>query len=261
MKIFLPLEEVTYEKFTFPDGQPHIKLSREIIDADVTIEVSITSVEELFDLMLVANTIKDSDPTNIIDLYIEYLLGARMDRAIDNTQPFTLKVIADVLNTFPWDSVDILDPHSPVACELINNAKPVYPGTELEAVISLYHPEETIIVVPDLGARKRVEEMLSLLAPARWFKLIQCSKNRDSQTGKLSGFTLGDNKFDLAGKKCLIIDDICDGGGMFVGLAKLLWENDAIQVDLFVTHGIFSKGKTLEGIDTVYSTTSYRKGD
>jgi ribose-phosphate pyrophosphokinase len=57
--------------------------------------------------------------------------------------------------------------------------------------------------------------------------------------------------------RCLIVDDICDGGATFVALARKLREAGAIEVSLFVTHGIFSKGKDLEGIDNIYTTGSF----
>ena len=42
-----------------------------------------------------------------------------------------------------------------------------------------------------------------------------------------------------------------------MALARKLREAGATEVSLFVTHGIFSKGRDLEGIDKVYSTESF----
>jgi len=47
---------------------------------------------------------------------------------------------------------------------------------------------------------------------------------------------------DLTGKNCLIVDDICDGGGTFMGLAEKLQEKQAGHLFLAVSHGIFSQG-------------------
>jgi ribose-phosphate pyrophosphokinase len=55
------------------------------------------------------------------------------------------------------------------------------------------------------------------------------------------------------------VDDICDGGGTFLGLAEatgLPWS----RVDLYVSHGVFSKNalKNLsEKFEYVYTTNSY----
>ena len=40
----------------------------------------------------------------------------------------------------------------------------------------------------------------------------------------------------------LIVDDICDGGKTFELLAEQLYSNGAEEVNLFVTHGLFTKG-------------------
>lgn len=57
---------------------------------------------------------------------------------------------------------------------------------------------------------------------------------------------------------CFIVDDICDGGGTFIGTAAMLKSKGAAKVVLIVSHGIFSKGERLEGIDEIFSTDSFR---
>jgi ribose-phosphate pyrophosphokinase len=90
--------------------------------------------------------------------------------------------------------------------------------------------------------------------------VVYCNKKRDPETGKLDGFSIYDYdpNPNSNGTELLIVDDICDGGGTFVGLAKKLREAGAKKVHLFVTHGIFSKGVPLEGIDTIYTTDSFQ---
>jgi ribose-phosphate pyrophosphokinase len=84
-------------------------------------------------------------------------------------------------------------------------------------------------------------------------------KERDLRTGALTNFkTTSDN---LEGKTCFIVDDICDGGGTFVGTAKMLKEKGAAKVVLIVSHGIFSKGSTIAEVDEIYTTDSFRKVD
>lgn len=70
----------------------------------------------------------------------------------------------------------------------------------------------------------------------------------------------GRQYFERGRTIALIVDDICDGGGTFVGLAKELRAAGATRVYLYVTHGIFSKRLPLEGIDHVYTTDSFLSG-
>ena len=70
--------------------------------------------------------------------------------------------------------------------------------------------------------------------------VLECGKRRNVTTGELSGFTVPIE--DLKNRPCLIVDDICDGGGTFLGLGSELKKKNAGELFLAVSHGIFSKG-------------------
>lgn len=241
-----------FKQFTFPDGQRHISLDlTEKTFMHATIETSIASADDLFDVLLAKDALSASGYMVSVD--IRYLLGARMDRRIDAKQPATLEVVARMINLAGFHRLRVLDPHSLASLTLLN-AEAVYPTTALLTVLAHYSEEDTVIIAPDAGATLRVGNMLKLAGRA--FEIRQGTKKRDSQTGKLTGFGI-DVPERIQTKHCLILDDICDGGGTFEGLAGVLRSHGAQSVDLFVTHGIFSKG-ALTGLDTVYCTDSYK---
>lgn len=245
--------EIGYEKLTFPDGQPHIKLNQVVEKKYVDITVSITSPDDLFDLMLVTEILTRSE--NDIHLYIRYLMGGRMDRPIDDQSPDTLSVVAMMLRDgtgYAFDSITVLDPHSEMSTRRLV-AEAHYPLRDVWEMLENYRPEDVVIVIPDDGAKERVHRMTEGTAFTRF---VQGHKKRDPINGKLSGFSVDDIK-TVEGYQCIMIDDLCDGGYTFTGIAKLLREAGAIQVDLFVTHGVFSKGRNLDGIDNIYTTNSY----
>ena len=45
---------------------------------------------------------------------------------------------------------------------------------------------------------------------------------------------------NVAGKKCIIVDDICDTAGTLCKAAELLSENGATEVHAYITHGVLS---------------------
>lgn len=242
---------IGYTPSIFPDGQRHITLEADVAYSEVVITTSLCSADDLFDLLLVTDILHHNH--NGVHLQVEYLLGGRMDRRINDRQPHTLSVVADIINAAEFKSVRILDPHSEVALNIIGYMEPpMYAMTEFLTALNDFRVDDTVIVQPDKGAETRVRRMTQGLG----FNIVTCSKERDQATGRLFGFKV-DSPISVRGKRCLIVDDICDGGATFVGLAKVLGEAGATEVSLFVTHGIFSKGMDLEGIDNIYTTGSF----
>jgi ribose-phosphate pyrophosphokinase len=247
MRICTKAGDLAFKLFTFPDGQPHFKLETEDeLDGrgDITVETAIRNPQELFEVLQVKDVLGNLGYH--VGLDVRYLLGARMDRAIDAYQPFTLQVVARLLNGAGFTKVRILDAHSETATRLIRNSENVLPFNVAKQLPNM------IFVCPDKGAVDRVLKLSDSVGRPTLF----CSKVRDMQTGALSGFRV-DSPVTGYGRDVLIVDDICDGGGTFVGLAKELRKVGAKSVSLFVTHGIFSKGLPLEGIDRVFTTDSY----
>lgn len=255
MRIYTKAGDLAFRVFTFPDGQPHFILETYERDfTSVTIELALRTPSDLFLLLLVSSVLRNSGYTTI-NVDIRYLLGARMDRAIDSLQPFTLEVVARVINSCGFSEVGILDVHSDVATRLIRNSVNVIPiEAAKQAILS---SGANVFVCPDKGASYRTQRIW--VSTKYSTRIIYCEKTRDPNTGALSGFKVNDYNPAEDGYVALITDDICDGGGTFVGLAKELRKAGAKKVYLYVTHGIFSKGLPLEEIDHVYTTDSYTK--
>lgn len=254
MRITVDGLPVDYNQIMFPDGQVHFTISptKYLVDSDdVRITTRLVHALDFIELLLVKEVL-DHQGVKAVDLFITYMSGARMDRRIDCDQPFTLKVFAKLVSDAGFNKVVVLDPHSDVTTALLD-AHAVYPIGVLKHLLSLpEYQHDTVIVAPDAGAIKRVDTMLAAVGSS--LPIVQGLKHRDTRTGELTGFSM---MGDVANKRCLIIDDICDGGGTFVGLAEVLTQHEASTVDLFVTHGIFSKGKRLTGIANIYTTDSY----
>ena len=92
-----------------------------------------------------------------------------------------------------------------------------------------------VLISPDAGAYKKTER----LATALGVPVVVATKYRSVVDGSLAA---PDVLGDVRGKVCVIVDDICDGGGTFLNLAESLTAAGAAECHLFVSHGIFSKG-------------------
>ena len=245
-------KSIAFEAFTFNGGEPHIKI-KETIEADEAVMIT-TRIKNFNDvgLLLLANDALRRMGVRQISLFLPYFPAARQDRVMVAGEPLSVKVYADLINAANFYEVIIVDPHSEVTSALLNNATTI--SNHEFAAKCVEGRKDYILISPDGGALKKIYKLSAFLDGV---PVVECSKKRDVKTGKLSGFTVYEE--DLKGATCVIVDDICDGGGTFLGLATELKAKNAGELILIVTHGIFSRGlETLSSVfDKIYSTDSF----
>jgi ribose-phosphate pyrophosphokinase len=243
----------------FPDGHKHLIVPDdfECPPGDM-IKASLRSFDDLF---LLAQA-KQIFP-HLKKLYISYLLGARCDRRFSSGEAHDLSIVAEMINRMAFEEVMVLKPHSPVAENLIGNMV----ACDLTAsLLSKCERENNLpeygIVSPDKGASAWIADYvrprkLDRCGPVN--TLIQCDKQRDMTAehrgiGKIVVPDLPEGIKDF-----VIVDDLCDGGGTFLGIASQLRERGAERVFLIVIHSILSKGvDVFDGlIDKIYTTNSF----
>lgn len=174
--------------------------------------------------------------------FIPYFPGARQDRS-DGTAAVTVEVMGRLLGR---GQLITFDPHSRATTH-------AYPSITymMPADLQLMRTQSDVvgIIAPDAGALTRAR-----LFRDRFYgeaqTVISCTKTRDSQTGRLSNYMLPPLTWH---GRYIVVDDICDGGWTFNLLAEA-FRKDPIgkdsKLELFVSHGIFSKG--LDAIDPIF---------
>jgi ribose-phosphate pyrophosphokinase len=232
----------------YSDNTPMIKMDdfTTIIDKADTMILQPRGLQEFVEAMFLVDaiTIQGGD---IGTLIMPYVPGARQDRSnVDGDVLFTAWSVADMVNQRGFSRVIVLDPHSKVTTESIFMAKE-FP---LERLAAKVWQGYTGIIAADKGGQARAEAF----AEAMGKPIFYGAKHRDVATGRLSGFSVDALP---QGGHFLVVDDICDGGGTFVGLAQEV-RKQGCYADLFVTHGIFSKGTKalLYYYKNVYTTDS-----
>jgi len=255
---FTPLGEnnlIEHKSFLFAGGEPHIKIAANFdVTAPVTITQRINSFNDLGMICITVDALRRMGVKEI-NLFIPYFPAARQDRVMVPGEPLSVKVYADIINAMALASVTVFDPHSEVTPALLNNCVAVTNHGFIEKVIAKIGAEVKLIS-PDGGALKKIYKVSEFLGGA---EVVECSKSRDVKTGKLSGFKVYSD--DLAGADCLIVDDICDGGGTFIGLAEALKAKNAGNLYLAISHGIFSKGFDELGkyFEQIFTTDSIKE--
>lgn len=257
-------ELVGFKTFQFPGGEPHIVIEPFHGVEDVDITIRIQSFYDLGLLLMAENALQFMTCVDNLHVTIPYFPGARQDRRMVDGEPLTSKVYADIINSMDFSSVTMFDVHSDVipalveVSEAVSNHSFVY--TSLFELGVFDEPYEVQIVSPDAGSNKKIKDLVKYLynlQPDYDFKIIKCDKSRDPATGKIIGFEIH-SKIDPKAP-LYIVDDICDGGGTFIGLGKQLIKNTVGDLHLIVSHGIFSKGTAdlLSVFKTITTTDSF----
>ncbi len=227
----------------FPDGTSQVwKLPESIMSRrHVFVKWDFTCEAEFIQLAQLKDLLEHNGVT--ANLELSYLPYGRQDKQIRNDQTFALRTFASLLNSLHFYKVTCLDPHSSVAKELIENFVAVYPVELFYVVRDIVNPD--VVLFPDEGSKEKYSELLD-------FNSIYAEKQRNQLTGEIEGVTIIGNPID---QKVLIFDDICDGGATFIRIAMMV-RPIVKELNLFVTHGLFSKGlKPLKdaGISRVFT--------
>jgi ribose-phosphate pyrophosphokinase len=223
-----------------PDGAPHCDISSVPPDDHINITAKIRSFNDFGQLLAIVDALEHrgkNPPVSIDFLYIPL----RQDRYQENF-PLTIGLYRNCLSRYDIGSFSFFHPHTTqlkhfsfVDNDQVVPKVNVYYPTEIW--LDLYNKYDRIII-PDKGARSIIGRFArSLLRYGD--KVVFCEKTRDSKTGKLSNPIVPID--GIKDEKWIILDDICDGGGTFNMLAEEIQKKNNVHLDLFVTHGIFSK--------------------
>lgn len=210
----------------FPAGERHLKVDPE--SGQTPSHVLITGADAN-DFVAAALWIDHAHQCgHAVTAQIPYLPGARADRGT----PFGAGVYANLINSMRADRVVCFDPHSPVMPALVENLTVVHSDRVIAASLPAHGRNHVGVIAPDAGAVDRARRA----AEALGIPLYRATKVRDFATGKLSSFHC--EELPTSGR-LLVVDDICDGGGTFMGLADATGLPKD-RLDLWVSHGVFS---------------------
>ena len=214
----------------FPGGEPHVKVPR--MTDEVILCLRLRAWNDVGMGALVVDAFRRQGCLKHV--FIPYFPAARQDKT-DGRAALSLKVIAGLFGDTP---VCVFDPHSARIREHVRIERAFMPGD-----LGLQVKRDAAgIIAPDDGAKSRAVHFRDRFYPG--LPVIMATKSRDQETGALSNYRLPELG---APGRYIIVDDICDGGGTFNLLADAFATRAAAlkepcTLELFVSHGIFSKG-------------------
>ena len=198
--------------------------------------------DNLMELLIMADALRRSSASRITAV-IPYFGYARQDRRTKARTPISAKLVANLLVEAGVERVLTLDLHATQIQGFfdipVDNlyAAPVF-------ALDIMHQfsdrlNDVMIVSPDVGGVARARELAKRInAP------LSIVDKRRERAGEVAEMTIIG---DVKGKKCIIVDDICDTAGTLCKAAEVLIENGAAEVHSYITHGVLS-GPAVERI-------------
>lgn len=229
----------------FSDGEIKVEILENVRGHETYIVQSTCapSNANLMELMLITDALKRSSASKITAI-IPYYGYARQDRRVRSARvPISAKVIADMMNTVGVDRVLTVDLHSESIQGFFDMPADNVYATKImhDDIKSRSSNDEPILVVsPDAGGVVRARALAKFLGQS---DLAIIDKRRATANESEVMNIIG----DVAGKCCIVPDDMIDTAGTLCNAAQALKEAGAAKVKAYITHPVLS-GPAIERI-------------
>ncbi|MGB2757521.1 MAG: ribose-phosphate diphosphokinase [Acidimicrobiia bacterium] len=226
---------------TFANGELYCRFGESIRGADVFIIQSHTQPvnERIMEQLIMIDAAKRASAKRITAV-VPFYGYARQDRKAEGREPITARLVADMLTAAGANRVVTVDLHTGQIQGFFN-----MPVDHLTAVpvladyIAGVVDGEIVVVSPDAGGGKLARRYANMLTG----KGIDCDlafidKRRPNGTHNVAEAT--EVVGDVAGRVCVLVDDMIDTAGTIAAAAALLVERGATDVYVVATHGVLS---------------------
>lgn len=241
---FLPVDLGKAKVEKFSDGEIAVQLNENVRGKDVFVVQSTCQPtnDNLMELLVMVDALKRSSATRITAV-IPYFGYARQDRRTRSARvPITAAMVAKLIEAAGVDRVLTVDLHADQIQGFFDlPVDNIYASHVLISDIWKREYENIMVVSPDHGGVVRARALAKQLNDA---DLAIIDKRRPKANTAEVMNIIG----DVAGRTCIVIDDMVDTAGTLCKAAAALKKNGASKVVAYVTHPVLS-GKAIENIE------------
>ena len=221
----------------FSDGEVQVEIEENVRRQEVFViqPTCAPSAENLVELLVLIDALKRASVSSVTAV-VPYFGYARQDRRPRSSRvPITAKVAAGMFSSVGCDRVLTVDLHADQIQGFFDiPVDNVYASPLLLADIWRAHGTDNMVVVsPDVGGVVRARAIAKRLDDA---DLAIIDKRRPRANGATVMNIIG----DVAGKTCVLVDDIVDTAGTLCAAAAALKEHGATKVVAYCTHPVLS---------------------
>ncbi len=162
---------------------------------------------------------------------------ARQDKKHRGREPISARLVADLLKTAGADRIVTVDLHTDQIQGFFDGPVDHMRAQSLLTghIAERYPTENMVVVSPDSG-RVRVAEKWADALDGTPLAFIHKTRDPKVPNQVVSNRVVG----DVAGKTCVLTDDMIDTGGTIAGAVNLLHRDGASDVIIAATHGVLS---------------------
>ena len=224
----------------FEDEELRVQLADGVHEEDVIIVQSTSKPanDHLMELLLLVDAAKRSGARRVIAL-MPYFGYSRQDRPSYAFGPISARLVATLIEAAGVDHLITLDLHSQQAEGFFQIGVQNIETLTLFAGLLKGQPN-LMVVSPDIGGMIRARKLSSLLG----VDLAVINKIRTTHNTCQMGEIIG----NVAGKNCVLVDDIVDTGVTLCKAAALLMQHGALSVEAIATHAVLS-GQAVANIE------------
>jgi ribose-phosphate pyrophosphokinase len=223
----------------FANGELHCRFAESVRGTDVFIVQTHSQTEDLtlndsiMEQLIMVDAAQRASAKRIT-VVCPYFGYSRQDRKSEGREPISAKLVANMFKTAGATRIISVDLHSGQIQGFFDG--PVDHLTAMPVLVAHMAGlgDDLVIVSPDAGRVKVAERYANQLGAD--LAIVHKRRVRGAKNVVEARDVVG----EVAGRTCVLIDDMIDTAGTIVAAADQLIEKGATQVHAAATHGVFS---------------------
>ena len=234
---YLHLPQVKAVVKRFNDMEVFVEIQENVRGQDMFVvqSTSFPANDHLMELLIIIDALKRASAKRITAV-IPYFGYARQDRKSGSRTPITAKLVANLITRAGADRVMTMDLHADQIQGFFDiPTDNLFAGPVMVRDIKQHMDvANTVVISPDVGGVVRARALAKRLATPLAIVDKRRERAGESEVMNIIG--------EVAGKSCILIDDIVDSGGTLCNAAEALMAQGAKDVSAYITHGVLSGG-------------------
>lgn len=237
----VPLGDIKLSRFA--NGELYCRYGESVRGADVFVVQSFCDPinDRIMEQLIMIDAAKRASAKRITAVCPFYGYS-RQDRKAEGREPITARLVADMLTVAGADRVVTVDLHTGQIQGFFDfpvdhlTAVPLLAGVISQDLDSEH---QVTVVSPDAGGGKlarRFQNCLEDHGIDAGLAFIDKRRPKGTHNVAVATEVVG----EVAGRQCLLVDDIIDTAGTVVSAAELLTDRGANSVSIVATHGLLS---------------------